>query len=96
MNVHIQPLLTAEEAATALSICTKTLRKIRERGLPYVTLPSGAIRYKLSDIENYIEGRTVTCHSAPKTRASGTTTSKRGVVDFMAHAAQKTTRKPRP
>lgn len=88
----IIPLLDAQQAADLLGVCTKTLRKIRHRGLPYVTLPSGAIRYKPEDIEDFIEGRT--CRSDQKPRATGITTSRSGVVDFMAHAERKTTRKP--
>ncbi|WP_084621166.1 helix-turn-helix domain-containing protein [Paracoccus aminophilus] len=88
-------LLTPAEAARALRISTKTLQRLRNRGLPFVMLTSGTIRYRPDDLTNFIEGHTE-CRTARKERASGTTTSKSGVFDFMALAAQKTMKRPRP
>ena len=87
-------LLTPDEAAGFLRVSTKTLQRLRNRGLPFVMLTSGTIRYKQQDLTSFIEDRTE-CRTARKARASGTTTSKSGVVDFMAVAAPKTMRKPR-
>ncbi|WP_175482078.1 helix-turn-helix domain-containing protein [Gemmobacter aquatilis] len=87
--------MTPDEAAALLRVSTKTLRRLRDKGLPYVMLTSGTIRYKPEDLTSFIAGRTQQCHSAPKARASGTTTSRSGVVEFMALAGPRTSRKPR-
>ncbi|PVE47216.1 helix-turn-helix domain-containing protein [Pararhodobacter aggregans] len=84
-------LLTPDEAAGILRVSTKTLRRMRNRGLSFVMLTSGTIRYRLDDLTRFIEGQT--CHTARKARATGTTTSKSGVVDFTAAAAQMTSKK---
>jgi excisionase family DNA binding protein len=54
-------LLTAEEVAELLSIRPQTLalwRSQKRYGLPYYKI-GGMIRYKLSDIEKWLESRTV-------------------------------------
>lgn len=88
-------LLTPDEAALHLQVSTKTLRRMRDAGLPYVMLTAGTIRYRPDDLAEFVNNRTMTCHSARKPRASGTTISKSGVVDFMALAGRKTSSKPR-
>ncbi|MGV8987775.1 MAG: helix-turn-helix domain-containing protein [Cypionkella sp.] len=88
----MQPLLLPSEAAGLLQVSEKTLGRLRNAGLKFV-LVGRSIRYRADDLESYIESRT--CHSAPKVRASGTTTSKSGVVDFMDLAGRKTSNKPR-
>jgi len=89
----MQPLLTPSEAAMLLSVSEKTLGRLRQAGLKFV-LVGRSIRYRADDLETYVESRT--CHTAPKTRASGTMTSRSGVVDFMALAGPRISRKPRP
>ncbi|WP_435170871.1 hypothetical protein [Falsirhodobacter sp. 1013] len=64
-------------------------------GLRYVALSPQRIFYKKEDLDSFIEDRTQQCHTARKARASGTMTSKSGVVDFTALAGRKTTPKPR-
>ncbi|WP_370656149.1 helix-turn-helix domain-containing protein [Paracoccus wurundjeri] len=88
-------LLTPDEAADMLRVSTKTLQRLRGRGLPYVMITNQTIRYRPDDLENFIEGRIQQCRTARKTRASGTTTSKSGVVDFTAVAERTITRKPK-
>ena len=88
-------LLTSDEAAAALQVSTKTLAKYRARGLSYVMLSPGIIRYRPDDLTDYI-AKATQCHSAPKPRASGTMTSRSRVVDFTDLVAQKALRKPRP
>lgn len=87
-------LLTPAEAARHLTVSEKTLRRLRDEGLKFVRLRPGSIRYRLDDLDEFIRAKT-TCHSAPAPRASGTTTSRSGVVDFMDLAARKTSRRPR-
>ncbi|WP_288997999.1 helix-turn-helix domain-containing protein [uncultured Gemmobacter sp.] len=87
-------LLTPDEAAKILTVSTKTLRRMRDEGLKFVRLRAGTIRYRQDDLDAFIEAKT-TCHSAPKIRASGITTSRSGVVDFMDLAARRTLKRPK-
>ncbi len=88
-------LLTPAEAAARLKVSEKTLRRLRDRGLRYVMLSAGSIRYKAEDLVAFIEARSQECRSAPKTPASGTMTSSSRVVDFMALAGPKISKRPR-
>jgi hypothetical protein len=87
----ITPLLRPSEAAQVLGVCEKTLQKCRARGLRYVTVTNGAIRYRADDLQAFIEANT--CHSEPPKAKSTNTTSKSAVVDFEAALAQTTTNK---
>ncbi|WP_412174816.1 helix-turn-helix domain-containing protein [Albidovulum marisflavi] len=89
------PLLTPDEAAAELKISTKTLRRLRDRGLRYVMLTSGTIRYRADDLAEFVSGKVQECRSEPRPAASGSTTSRSRVVDFSEAAARKTSRKPR-
>jgi len=86
-------LLTPAEAAGILKVSTRTLRRLAGRGLTAVHLTGGTTRYRLDDLTAFIEGK---CHTGPQIRASGTTTSRSKVVDFMDLVGRKTSRKPRP
>jgi hypothetical protein len=87
-------LVDANKAAELLAISTKTLRRLRNDGLQFVVLTSGTIRYRRTDLEAFIGEKT--CRFVPKIRATGTTTSRSGVVDFMAVAKPTTMKKPKP
>lgn len=53
-------LLTEAEAAEALRLCPRTLRKARKSGrLTYVLIGS-RVRYKQSDLSDFIEAHTMT------------------------------------
>ena len=59
---RIQTLLKEKEAASFLEVSPSTLaywRATRKVNLPYIVLSSGAIRYRLSAIEEFLEARTV-------------------------------------
>lgn len=61
--------LTSLEASALLQLREGTLRSYRVKGgfIRYVRLgngPRGRIRYRLSDIENYLAGKTFTSTSA--------------------------------
>lgn len=86
-------LLTPDEAADHLRVSEKTLRRMRSQGLPYIALTSGTIRYRAEDLNTFIDERTLQCHTARKARASGTTISKSGVVDFMEAVRPRITKK---
>lgn len=48
-------LLTEAEAAQALSVCTRTLRKARQEGKLSYVLIGRSVRYTVSDLEAFIE-----------------------------------------
>lgn len=79
-------LLTEPEAAQALSLCTRTLRKARKAGqLPYVLIGS-RIRYTLADLEQFIAAAhqlDQPCQKpAPRPKANATRHGDRVVVPF--------------
>lgn len=48
-------LLTEAEAAEALRVCTRTLRKARREGKLSYVLIGRAVRYTMRDLETFIE-----------------------------------------
>jgi len=48
-------LLTETEAAEALRLCPRTLRKARQEGRLTYILIGRAVRYTMSDLESFIE-----------------------------------------
>ncbi len=60
MEHPLEKLLTESQAAELLGLKTKTLScwRWRKTGPAYIKL-SGAVRYRLSDLEDYIDGATV-------------------------------------
>ena len=87
-------LLTATEAAALLHISTKTLQRLRSRGLPFVLVSAGTIRYRPDDVAEFISEKTQ-CHTAPRPRASTITTSRSTVVDFTDLVERKASKPPR-
>ncbi|WP_372993586.1 helix-turn-helix transcriptional regulator [Sulfitobacter sp.] len=85
-------LLSPQEAADRLGICTKTLRECRSLGLRCVRVTRNAIKYRPDHIEDYIKARTE-CHSEQRKPASINTTSLSKVVAFEDLVAPKTTKK---
>lgn len=96
-------LIGLEDAATYLGVCERHLRKIIKDGkIKYVDLGTKsrpAYRFRPSDIDEFINGRTMICK--PKLPASsnevklGTTTSNYEVIDFVALHASMTVAKPK-
>lgn len=87
-------LLTEEEAANALRVCSRTLRKARQAGqLPFIRIGRN-VRYSESDLAKFIE-RSRECPStnAPA-RRSGNTRSTTTVFDFEEARKEKASRKP--
>lgn len=82
-------LLTEAEAAARLKVCTRTLRKMRQRGEIDFVLIGGAIRYSLADLARFIDERRTRCDStkeqAPPT---GGTISPGRVIAFDAVRAR--------
>lgn len=64
-------LLTEPEAAEALKVCTRTLRKARQEGLLSYVLIGRAVRYTMSDLERFVErGRQEGVWRKPQARRS--------------------------
>jgi predicted DNA-binding transcriptional regulator AlpA len=58
----MQALLSSKEAAAALGLRSQTLvawRSQRRAGPPYLRVGNRSIRYRLEDIQMYLEGRIV-------------------------------------
>ncbi len=54
-------LLTAREVAELLGVCAETvLRWVRRSELPVIRLPGGAIRFRWSEIEAWLQERETT------------------------------------
>lgn len=86
-------LLTEDEAAKALQVCGRTLRKARQEGsLPFIRI-GRTIRYTETDLTQFIE-RARECPSIDaKTPRSGNTRSRLTVFDFEEARAEKASAK---
>ncbi|WP_294243183.1 helix-turn-helix domain-containing protein [uncultured Sphingomonas sp.] len=87
-------LLTPDQAAHRLSVCTKTLRRLRQDGhIRYVAITDRKIRYRPEDCDDYVASRARKAPECPstsrKTRRISTSTSSSKVVDFTARQAQR-------
>ncbi|MGO1304080.1 MAG: helix-turn-helix domain-containing protein [Sphingomonas parapaucimobilis] len=87
-------LLTPDQAARRLSVCTKTLRRIRQDGhIRYVAITDRKIRYRPEDCDDYVASRArkaPECQSTSvKVRRISTSTLSSKVVDFTARQARK-------
>jgi predicted DNA-binding transcriptional regulator AlpA len=65
MRSENKSLLTPEETATFLSVSPETLAQWRsqQRGPHFIKLEGRLVRYRLSDLESYLEGQSVTTRS---------------------------------
>lgn len=61
-------LLTEAEAAHALRLCTRTLRKARKDGRLQFVLIGRAVRYRTDDLSAFIETHAMAQAPAPKPR----------------------------
>ena len=60
MTATADPLITARQLAETLGVSTETvLRWTRRQELPAIRLPGGAIRYRATDIERWLERREI-------------------------------------
>lgn len=75
-------LLTPAEAAAQLNVSEKTLRRLRDRGLRYVMLSAGSIRYKPDDLAAFVDARTL----APKPQAFKTGKGEAQIAGAIAAA----------
>ncbi|WP_147036068.1 helix-turn-helix domain-containing protein [Sphingomonas aquatilis] len=92
-------LLTPEEAAKRIHVCTKTLRRLRQDGhIRYVAITDRKIRYRPEDCDEFIASR---ARKAPeclstsrKTRRISTSTSSGRVVAFTDRRGQRRGARP--
>jgi excisionase family DNA binding protein len=87
-------LLTPDEAAERMHVCTKILRRLRDQGLiRYVAVTDRKIRYRPEDVDAYLESRVRMAEQPPqpntgparrKGRANG-----HNIVSFTARQQQR-------
>lgn len=88
-------LLTEDEAAQELRVCTRTLRKERQAGrLPYVLI-GRCVRYSPQDLETYIEKARTCQFVSERAPRSTITRSPSMVVDFEAARATRKSQRPK-
>lgn len=77
-------LLTEPEAAEALRLSTRTLRKARSEGRLTYVLIGRAVRYTMADLADFIEAHamTETVANAPKPRATAKAATSGNIVPF--------------
>jgi hypothetical protein len=85
----MQPLLKPTEAAHILGICTKSLQECRRRGLKWVKVSRGAVRYRESDLADYIVAN-VQCNLERPKSATINKQTLSGVIAFEDLPKQKT------
>lgn len=82
-------LLTEPQAAEALQVCTRTLRKARQDGQLNFVQIGRTIRYSQADLAAFIERNRVCPSTSAKARRSGNTRSASAVYDFEEARAAK-------
>ncbi len=85
-------LLTEAEAAEALKVCTRTLRRLRQSGsIRYVSVTPRTILYRPEDLHAFIEQRTKICHDHTPTRNVRTNRKRQDqtVVSFTARRLER-------
>lgn len=88
-------LMTEDEAAQALRLCAKTLRKARQQGeLSFVRIGRN-VRYSESDLAQFIERSRECLSTSAPARRSGNTRSRSTVLDFEEVRAKRTSAKLR-
>lgn len=79
-------LFTETEAAEAMKLCTRTLRKARQAGQLTYILHGRAVRYTLADLNSFIDSlrreEKPSPSIKPKSHPSGSTTSGGTVIAF--------------
>lgn len=76
-------LLTEDEAAQALKVCTRTLRQARKDGRLTFVLIGRCVRYTMDDLENFIA--TSRQDTMPRNRVTRRTVTRQAkIVPFTA------------
>lgn len=88
-------LLTEDQAAQALHVCARTLRKARQSGdLSFVRI-GRTVRYSESDLAQFIERSRECLSTNARVRRSGNTRSRSTVLDFEEVRAKSIAGKPK-
>jgi excisionase family DNA binding protein len=78
-------LLTEEQAAERLNLCTRTLRKARQEGALTYVLIGRAVRYTVDDLAAFVEGAKRQDQPCPKPKTNVRAPKRRGnIVPFTA------------
>lgn len=90
---RLPEMLTEQQAADALHVCTRTLRRLRQEGaIRFVAVTPRTIRYRIEDIEAFIENHSKVHHiPAPRT-ATRINRKRKGepvIVSFTERRAQR-------
>ncbi len=65
----MSPLITAREVAELIGVSTETILRWTRRGeLTTIRLPGGALRYRQTDIEAWLDDRATSPATFPATR----------------------------
>src|SRR5687767_10816160 len=68
-RMNAPSLLTETEAADALRVCARTLRRLRQRGeIRYVAITRRTVAYRPEDLAAFVEQRTRMCQDSTPTR----------------------------
>lgn len=72
ISTHPAALLTEEQAAALLSVSMRTLQGWRTRGggPKFVSISKRAVRYRVADLMAWIDDRTATSTSDPRSASS--------------------------
>lgn len=49
-------MLTKKELAKLLNVTERTIDRYREKGMPFIKLPTGTIRFELEKVNKWMEG----------------------------------------
>lgn len=85
-------LLTEGEAAKALHVCTRSLRRLRQSGaIRYVSVTPRTILYRPEDIQAFIEQRSTVCHENTPTHSvrRNRKRQEQNVVSFTARRRER-------
>ncbi|XUU60678.1 helix-turn-helix domain-containing protein [Erythrobacter sp. HA6-11] len=86
-------LLTEAEAAEALRLHSRTLRKARQDGELHFVKIGSSIRYSPSDLARFIESKRICASTKERGRPSGGTPSPHTVFDFEEARAKRASAK---
>lgn len=89
VNNSAQILLTEPEAAERLRLCARVLRKARQDGRLHYVLIGRAVRYRVEDLESWIETlRKVEIACPPKRRPTRSSRPKRKSAEIVPFTAR--------
>ncbi|MFN3473522.1 MAG: helix-turn-helix domain-containing protein [Blastomonas sp.] len=88
-------LLREEDAAAAIAMSARTLRKLRQAGEVDFVRVGGSVRYLREDLIDFAKRHRTCASTNAKARPTGSTRSPSGVTDIAAVRALRAKAKPR-